>query len=194
MQTPTTILSVKGQAEFVVLPYTEYIRLKNMACAAPSNMAGIITDKAGKDPASKFSLRQSRDAPSYTPSIDPLLTVDLHYSNERDKLGPTEIPHAIVQLIHRQSWSIVRAWREYLGLKKSDVARKIGITTERYAGMEQPDAQLADSQYRAVANAMGIDIRQIRPAIKALSDDIPNRPSALPTHPRMRQGDTPLTM
>src|SRR5690606_31350882 len=115
-------------------------------------------------------------------------------SNERDKLGPTEIPHAIVQLIHRQSWSIVRAWREYLGLKKSDVARKIGITTERYAGMEQPDAQLADSQYRAVANAMGIDIRQIRPAIKALSDDIPNRPSALPTHPRMRQGDTPLTM
>jgi len=190
MQTPT-ILSVNGQAEFVILPYVEYIRLASKASAAPDeafnrnsatpqplpharalNMAERFAKEGNEATPTSLDAEEDNDAPA---ADSPLLTVDLDYSHEYEAVDKTEVPHTVVQFIARQDWSIVRAWREYLGLKKNEMANNMGISLENYARMEQPDALLTESMYHAIAKSMDIDIRQLQPRHYALPVGLVNR-------------------
>ena len=46
------------------------------------------------------------------------------------------IPHEVVGLTIKKGYTLVRAWREYLGLTQKDVAKRMGITQAALSQME----------------------------------------------------------
>lgn len=71
------------------------------------------------------------------------------------------LPHAVVGMTLK-GHTLLRAWREYLGLTQADIAERMGITQPAYAQMEAPDASPRPATLRRVADAMGIDWEQLR--------------------------------
>jgi len=59
------------------------------------------------------------------------------------------------------SWSIVRAWREYLGITQSDMATRLSIRQPSYAAMEAPDAHPRRATRERLAVALGVHMEQI---------------------------------
>lgn len=70
------------------------------------------------------------------------------------------IPHGVVGL-HLQGNSLVRAWRIYLGITQTEVARRMDISQPAYAQMESPQANLRPSTLRKIADAFGIQWEQL---------------------------------
>ncbi len=56
--------------------------------------------------------------------------------------------------------SIVRAWREYLGLTQAEVAERMGITQGAYSQMEC-STTLRPASRRKIAEALGIGLKQL---------------------------------
>lgn len=71
-----------------------------------------------------------------------------------------QIPHKVVGL-HLQGHSLVRAWREYLGLTQVETARRMEISQSAYAQMEKPEAKLRPSTLQKIANAFGVEWEQL---------------------------------
>jgi len=71
------------------------------------------------------------------------------------------IQHEVIQKTVLEDKSKVRAWREYKGLKQSDMAGRLGVTQAAYSQMENPGANLRSSPLAKIAEAMGIHIEQI---------------------------------
>lgn len=71
------------------------------------------------------------------------------------------IPHEVV--MRSIDVSLVRAWREHLGLSQAEVASRMGISQPAYCQMEEKDVRLRPATVRNIAAAMGLDVRQIKP-------------------------------
>lgn len=73
-------------------------------------------------------------------------------------LGPT-IPHEVIGLAIGKS--MIQAWREYLGLTQQEVAERMGISQPAFSKLEAADATPRLSSIRRVAEALGVDVRQL---------------------------------
>ncbi|MDR0827387.1 MAG: type II toxin-antitoxin system prevent-host-death family antitoxin [Desulfovibrio sp.] len=66
------------------------------------------------------------------------------------------LPHEVVKLSTLGGLSLVRAWREHLGLTQGEVARRMGISQPAYARIENKDTQPRIATCKRLAEALGI--------------------------------------
>jgi DNA-binding XRE family transcriptional regulator len=83
------------------------------------------------------------------------------HGNTRRVPADGTIPHEVVELMVANDWSIVRAWREYLGITQVEMAKRLGIRQPTYVGMEAPGARPRRSTRLRIADAMGLHIDQL---------------------------------
>lgn len=73
------------------------------------------------------------------------------------------IPHEVVVLHLEEGMSLVRAWREHLGLSQREVARRMGVSQPAFAKMEAKDAKPRLATLKKIAAALGVEWEQVRP-------------------------------
>jgi predicted transcriptional regulator len=74
---------------------------------------------------------------------------------------PHTVPDEVVGMMKKNSFSIIRAWREYLGLTQGDVARAMNVSQPVYARMESGRVKSRISTLRRIAKALNIDAAQL---------------------------------
>lgn len=70
-------------------------------------------------------------------------------------------PHEVMRLAIKNDWSLIRAWREHLGLTQTDIAQRLSIRQPSYAAMERTDANLKKITLERIAAAMGLLSEQL---------------------------------
>jgi len=71
------------------------------------------------------------------------------------------VPHEVMSLKVANDWSLIRAWREYLGLTQAEVARRLEVRQPTYARMEAPDARPRLATRQRIAAALGVSAGQL---------------------------------
>jgi DNA-binding XRE family transcriptional regulator len=71
------------------------------------------------------------------------------------------IPHEIVGMTVKEEMSLVRAWREYLGLTQEEVAARMGITQAALAQIEAAKRP-RKATLEKLAQALGVSVEQLR--------------------------------
>ena len=71
-------------------------------------------------------------------------------------------PHEVVALEDELDCSLVRAWREHLGLTQAEVARRMGVSRPAYAQMEAKGSTPRVATLKRIAGAMGVEWEQLR--------------------------------
>lgn len=66
------------------------------------------------------------------------------------------IPQEVVELVHLQGLSLIRAWREHLNLSQREVAGRMGVSQPAYAKMEAKGASPRVATLRKIAAAFEI--------------------------------------
>ncbi|MCF6179974.1 MAG: helix-turn-helix domain-containing protein [Geopsychrobacter sp.] len=70
------------------------------------------------------------------------------------------IPHAVVKA-NVKGDSMVKAWREYLGLTQEELAARAGMTQPAIAKLEKSDANLRRKTLEKLAVAMDLVLEQL---------------------------------
>ena len=70
------------------------------------------------------------------------------------------IPHAVVGLVIKNNWPLVKAWRKHLKMSQKSLAAKAGISQPALSQMENSN-NLRTSTLEKLANAMGIVPEQL---------------------------------
>ncbi|MDN5842904.1 MAG: helix-turn-helix transcriptional regulator [Alcaligenaceae bacterium] len=70
-------------------------------------------------------------------------------------------PHEVMCLCVKNDWSMIRAWREHLGLTQAEMATRLEIRQPSYAAMEAPDAKPKKTTRERIATAMGLSLEQL---------------------------------
>jgi transcriptional regulator with XRE-family HTH domain len=65
------------------------------------------------------------------------------------------VPHEVVSLMVDNEWSIVRAWREHLGLTQQTVSERLNISQSAYA-QQEANVKLRKTSHVKIAAALGI--------------------------------------
>lgn len=71
------------------------------------------------------------------------------------------LPLEVSKIANLDGKSLVRAWREYLGLSQADVAERMEISRSAYAQMEDKSARPRMATLRKIAAALGVEWRQL---------------------------------
>lgn len=71
------------------------------------------------------------------------------------------IPHEVVSTMLENDWSLLRAWREYLGMTQKQVADRAGITQAALSQMETGEQKLRKVTREKLAAAMGLIPEQL---------------------------------
>jgi len=71
------------------------------------------------------------------------------------------IPHEVVGLVAKKGYSLVRAWREHLGLTQQDLADRLGVKQSAVVQYEKPDKRLQRATIEKLAAAMDLDPEQL---------------------------------
>ena len=71
------------------------------------------------------------------------------------------VPHEVMRMQVKNDWSLIRAWREYLGLTQTEMASRLSIRQPSYAAMEAVDAKPKKTTYERIATALGVSLEQI---------------------------------
>jgi DNA-binding XRE family transcriptional regulator len=85
--------------------------------------------------------------------------------DEYIKLLPSEdvtIPHEVVGLVVKKGMNLVKAWRTYLGITQSEIAKKAGITQAALSQMENTENTLRTATLKKLAKAMGLSVDQLK--------------------------------
>ena len=69
-------------------------------------------------------------------------------------------PHEVVMANVRGD-SLIKAWREHLGLTQDELASRSGIKQPALARLEKPDANPRRSTLKKIADAMNITVEQL---------------------------------
>jgi DNA-binding XRE family transcriptional regulator len=77
--------------------------------------------------------------------------------DESDVWFPQEVVEANVV----RGDSLLKAWREHLGLTQAEVAGRAGMSQPAYAKLEKPDANPRTATLRKIARALGISLEQL---------------------------------
>ncbi len=73
------------------------------------------------------------------------------------------IPHEVVELMYLgEGMSLIRAWREHLGLTQAEVASRMHVSQPAYAKCEQQGVHPRVATLRKIAAAMGVEWEQLR--------------------------------
>jgi DNA-binding XRE family transcriptional regulator len=72
------------------------------------------------------------------------------------------VPNDVVWLTIDKGYTLVRAWREYLGLTQKEVAKRMGITQAALSQMESGETKLRKASLEKLAKALGISVEQAR--------------------------------
>jgi DNA-binding XRE family transcriptional regulator len=88
---------------------------------------------------------------------DPRELVKNYIPDESDVWFPQEVVEANVV----RGDSLLKAWREHLGLTQAEVARRAGMSQPAYAKLEKPDANPRTATLRKIARALGISLEQL---------------------------------
>jgi len=72
------------------------------------------------------------------------------------------VPHAVIGLTIKKGYTLVRAWREYLGLTQKEVAEKMAITQAALSQMESGEKKLRKATLEKLAVALGVGVAQLR--------------------------------
>ncbi|MCX7634998.1 MAG: helix-turn-helix transcriptional regulator [Syntrophales bacterium] len=72
------------------------------------------------------------------------------------------VPHEVLGLTIMKGYTLIRAWREYLGLTQKDVAEKMGITPTAFSQIETGEKKIRKKTLEKVASALGVGVEQIR--------------------------------
>jgi DNA-binding XRE family transcriptional regulator len=70
------------------------------------------------------------------------------------------IPHEVVMLLGKYK-SLIRAWREYLGLTQIEAARRINVSQPTYCQMEADSVRPRLDTLKKIAGAFGIKLEQL---------------------------------
>jgi DNA-binding XRE family transcriptional regulator len=70
------------------------------------------------------------------------------------------IPHAVVKANVRGD-TMVKAWREYLGMTQEELALKAGISQPAVAKLEKPGSNPRRATLKKLADAMGLEVEQL---------------------------------
>ncbi|MBN2107024.1 MAG: helix-turn-helix transcriptional regulator [Deltaproteobacteria bacterium] len=71
------------------------------------------------------------------------------------------VPHEVISLTVRKGFTLLRAWREYLGLTQVEVARSAGISQAALSQMESGEKSLRKATREKLAQAMGLNSEQV---------------------------------
>lgn len=71
------------------------------------------------------------------------------------------VPHEVMRLQVKNDWSLIRAWREYLGVTQTEMASRLSIRQPSYAAMEAVDAKPKKVTLERIATALGVSLEQI---------------------------------
>ena len=83
---------------------------------------------------------------------------------ERTGARPDEVvtlPHEVVKMSTLGGMSLIRAWREHLGLTQGEVALRMGITQPAYAKIESGKTQPRIATCKRLATALGVEWEQL---------------------------------
>ena len=69
-------------------------------------------------------------------------------------------PHEVVKANFNGD-SLIKAWREHLGLTQQTLADRLGISQPALAKLEKPEANLRRSTLKKVASALGLEVAQL---------------------------------
>ena len=75
--------------------------------------------------------------------------------------GDDSVPHEVVRMQVKNDWSLIRAWREYLGITQTEMASRLDIRQPSYAAMEAVDARPKKITQERIAAALGVSLEQI---------------------------------
>jgi DNA-binding XRE family transcriptional regulator len=71
------------------------------------------------------------------------------------------IPHEVVKAHIEGGASLVRAWREYLGLTQEELAERAGMSQPAVAKLEAPTARPRRATLQKLAAALGLRVEQL---------------------------------
>lgn len=71
------------------------------------------------------------------------------------------VPHEIVARHLTEDVSLIKAWREYLGMTQSGLADKVGVSQAQIAQWEHPTAKPRHASLSRLAAAMGLHVAQL---------------------------------
>lgn len=71
------------------------------------------------------------------------------------------IPHEIVEAVIMDNATPIRAWREYLGLAQTEVAKRMDITQEAFTLIESAETKLRPATLKRVAEALKVTVEQL---------------------------------
>jgi len=81
------------------------------------------------------------------------------------KLLPDEdvtIPHEVVGLVVKKGMNLVKAWRAYLGMTQTEVAKKAGISQAALSQMEKSENKLRTATLEKLARVMDLSVEQLK--------------------------------
>lgn len=84
------------------------------------------------------------------------------YPRAKVEIEKKYIPHAVVKNMVIQDISLIKSWREYLGLTQQEVATKMGITQAALSQIEAGDSKPRTATLKKLAEIFGISIEQLR--------------------------------
>jgi DNA-binding XRE family transcriptional regulator len=86
--------------------------------------------------------------------------------NEKDSGGKpggaVVLPPEVMELHAVRKMSLVRAWREHLGLTQDEVAQRLGVSRPAYVQMETSKTRPRVITLKKIAAALGVEWEQLR--------------------------------
>ena len=80
---------------------------------------------------------------------------------EGDKARATGIPQQVVEAHILSDVTMIRAWREHIGITQGELAARMGVSQAAIAKLEKPAAKPRGSTLKKVAEALGISPTQL---------------------------------
>ena len=80
---------------------------------------------------------------------------------DAQKTKASGIPQAVVEAHVLRNESIIKAWREYLGITQAELALRLGVSQTAVAKFEHPAARPRTATIRKIAKALGLNDKQL---------------------------------
>lgn len=82
------------------------------------------------------------------------------YVRSSKEEGAAYVPHEVVSLMVDNDWTIIRAWREHLGITQAEMAERLDVSQSAYSQQESnPNTRKATRE--KIAAALGIQPEQL---------------------------------
>ena len=82
-------------------------------------------------------------------------------SHTQPEESDTWLPHEVVRAVAIDDLSLIRAWREHLGMTQTELAEKSGMSQPALARLEKTDANPRVATLKKLAEAMNISPEQL---------------------------------